>query len=163
MWGDCRLGVGHSVVCFRVAVLGSFPVHRYFRNAEPHIQCSLVTAEHQRPEKRLAALGGQQPRKNGRRRRQALICTAWCVEELRVQVGVALPRWTRCSFVFRRAGRGAPRESWSRAGLLGRIARDRVRGLPHGGRPLAGGGTLLDWRWKRPVSFWRWWRELGSR
>lgn len=110
-------GVGHSVVCFRVAVLGSFPVHRYFRNAGPRIQCSLVTAEHQCPEKRLAARGEQQPRKSGRRGQRALICTAWCVEELRVQVGVA-----------DRAGRAAALFSIAQVGEL-RERVGRVRGF----------------------------------
>lgn len=155
--GETRWGRG--VVCFRVTALGSSPVLRCFRNAGPRIPCNLVTVEHQRPEKRPAGRGGRRPRKNDPRRQRALICTAWCVEELRVRVGVAwqaLSSKTRRSFVFCRPGRGAPRESWPSAGLLGWIARDSVRGLAHGGGPLARGGTLLDWSWERPVRLWRW-------
>lgn len=36
-------------------------------------------------------------------------------------------------------------------------------GFPHGSRPLAGGSTLLDWSWERPVSIGHWesgcWKE----
>lgn len=55
----------------------------------PPIPCNPVTGEHQHPEKRLAGLGGHQPRKNGPQQRQALICTGWLVVEPPVLVGVA--------------------------------------------------------------------------
>lgn len=58
-------------------------MHRCFRNAGPRIRCNPVTVEHQLPEKRPAGPGGWRPRKSVPRRRRALICTAWCVEELR--------------------------------------------------------------------------------
>lgn len=64
---------------------------------------------------------------------------------------------------------GAPGETQPSAGLLGWTAGNGVWGLPHGGRSLTGGGTLLDWSWERPVSLGLWrlwesgWREGCSR
>uniref|UniRef100_A0A8C0NWT4 Glypican 2 n=1 Tax=Canis lupus familiaris TaxID=9615 RepID=A0A8C0NWT4_CANLF len=50
-----------------------------------------------------------------------------------------------------RPGVGAPRAARPGEGLLGRAAHDGVRGPPHGGGHLSGGGTLLDRSWAGPV------------
>ena len=65
-----------------------------------------------------------------------------------------------------RPGVGAPRAAEPSERLLGRAAPGGVRGPPHGGGPLAGGGALLDRSWAGPVRAGRQWqrrRRAGGR
>jgi hypothetical protein len=153
----CQRDGGDRVrVHFGLAVWKSLSVHRCFRNAGPPTQCLLATAEHQHPGKKRAGHGGRRPRRSAPRRRRAPTCTGSCVAGAGGRVGRHRgggrgAQQQLGSPSFSCTGVGAPRAAGPGAGLLGWAALDRVRGHSHGCGHLAGGGTLLDRTWARPV------------